>query len=382
MKRKIIFTVNTYFPLKDGVQNVTQYHAEGLAAKGYDVIVITPLYDNLKEDEWHNNVFIKRINIKTSNSFYSGDKKFYLDTIMKETKDAHALINVCMQTPTTDWIFQILDQISCKKILYVHGMFDFKWHRWDFMSIGTIAHKGWNGIRWGIYYSTIKKYLIKYDEIIQLHKFDLATLFFKENYNISCKIIGNAADEEFFEKVESKNDKYAISVANYMDRKNQIDTLRAFYKAEVQNEFGLVLIGSKKNAYYDQLIEEKEKLEEKYGHKSVQILTNISREKTISYIKNASLYLMNSKWEAFPVSIVESMAAGIPYITTDVGCNKYLPGGIVVKNIEEMSYWINLLEYNQEIGRVIGKAGSIYAMRYLTKESVINELEKVILNNE
>ena len=102
---------------------------------------------------------------------------------------------------------------------------------------------------------------------------------------------------------------------------------------------------------------------------------------TISYIKSASLYLMNSKWEAFPISIVESMAAEIPYITTDVGCIKYLPGGIVVKNAEEMSYWINLLVNNWEVGKEIGKAGNTYARHYLTKENVIDELERIVMNN-
>ena len=52
---KIIFTVNTYYPYKDGVSVVTQYLAEGLAQKGHEVLVMTsscdgaPLMKNIME---------------------------------------------------------------------------------------------------------------------------------------------------------------------------------------------------------------------------------------------------------------------------------------------------------------------------------------------
>ena len=38
---KILITVSTYYPKNDGVQNVTQYLAEGLCKLGNDVTVIT-----------------------------------------------------------------------------------------------------------------------------------------------------------------------------------------------------------------------------------------------------------------------------------------------------------------------------------------------------
>ena len=38
---KIVVTVHTYWPARNGVQYVTQYLCEGLAAKGHDVTVIT-----------------------------------------------------------------------------------------------------------------------------------------------------------------------------------------------------------------------------------------------------------------------------------------------------------------------------------------------------
>ena len=38
---RILICAFTYWPAVDGVQNVTQYQAEGLAARGHDVTVLT-----------------------------------------------------------------------------------------------------------------------------------------------------------------------------------------------------------------------------------------------------------------------------------------------------------------------------------------------------
>ena len=223
----------------------------------------------------------------------------------------------------------------CRKILYMHGMYDKSFNSKTIANISDLGHKIWNNIRWGLYYKKNKKIFKKYDKIIQLHKFDTGYIHFKKKYNIDSSIIENAVDDRFFDFCKDR-EKYAISVANYMPRKNQEFILKAFYMSHIDKNFKLILIGSKENAYYHKIMKLKEELEEKYGQKNVEILFNVEREKTINLIKKASVYLLGSKWEAFPISIIEAMAARIPYISTDVGIVKYLPGGVIVKNEDEM----------------------------------------------
>ena len=134
---KVVFTVSTYYPLKDGVQAVTQYHAESLAQKGHDVTVITAQNGSSPANETYNGVQIIRYSIVTKQSFYYGDKKGYQNLIISECSNADALINVCTQNPFTDWIMPILCDLRCKKLLYVHGMFDKKLYAWDFDSIAV-----------------------------------------------------------------------------------------------------------------------------------------------------------------------------------------------------------------------------------------------------
>ena len=67
------------------------------------------------------------------------------------------------------------------------------------------------------------------------------------------------ADYVFFEtrgeKPKNFPNHYIINVSNYNDRKNQKECIKLFYDSKVSNDWGLVLIGSNRNAYYDLLVE-------------------------------------------------------------------------------------------------------------------------------
>lgn len=380
---KIIFTVDTYYPMKDGVQAVTQYHAEGLARKGYDVTVITTKNDSSVVTEVHNGVSIVRVNARTKHSMYFGDKKEYRDLIIKETNDSIALINVCTQVPLTDWLFPMLRGIKCKKILYVHGMFDKRFHRWDFDGIKVFSHKVWNNIRWGLYYNFIGKYVRQYDTVVQLHCFDLANIFFQRKYRINSFQIGNAAEDVFFAEIEKHTpsiiNPHIVYVANYMERKNQERALRVFYKANLPLNVGLVFVGSEKNSYYERLLDTKRKLDIEYGAREVSFLYNLSREETVKIIKSAVINLMTSRWEAFPVSILEGLAAGVPFISTDVGCVRFLPGGMIAYSDDDFAYLITMFMRNDGMRASLGKTGYEYACMSARREFVTNQLEQLIL---
>lgn len=379
---RIIITVNSYYPLKDGVQSVTEYHAEKLVKYGHQVTVITPSYGN-KKNEIHNGVEILRIDITTRHAIYYGDKNAYQKLILEKEKNVDAIINVCTQNPMTDWCFPILNKIKCKKILYMHGMYNPKWNSSTIQNMGDVGHKIWNNFRWGIYYQKSKHYFDSYDNIIQLHRFDRAYLFFQKKYHIKSLVIENAAEDIFFEKKRDIIEKkYAIMVANYLPSKNQEFVLRAFYQTNLSNNYGLIFIGSKANDYYKKLVNLNKKLKTLYGEKDIQILYDISREKTVDYIKKASIYLFGSKGEVFPISIVEAMASGIPYISTDVGCVKYLPGGVVIKNEEEMAYWIALLFENSNTRKMLGMSGYEYALKHMSVEAKVRQLENILEDHQ
>ena len=101
---KILFTVHTYYPNKDGVQFVTEYLAEGLVKRGHQVDVLTYMYPDRTtvKSETHNGVNIIRWEAKTVHTFHKGDKVGYQQYIISRQQDYDVMINVGTQTALTD----------------------------------------------------------------------------------------------------------------------------------------------------------------------------------------------------------------------------------------------------------------------------------------
>lgn len=375
---KVIFTVHSYYPMKDGVSTVTTYMAEGLAKKGHEVIVVTPGYRNAKEEE-HNGVTIRRVEIYNIHTIYRGDKVAYQKMMKDLTKDADALICVCMQTPTTEFLYPIFDEIKCKKILYMHGMIEFRFDRLSFASFSAFVHRLWNIVRYKIGAEINRKYFAQYEHVIQLYEEDYATKYFKKHYGIDSEIIGNAADDVFFKNVDKKPEtgKYAICVANYLEGKNQEMLIRAIYKAQTSG-LKLVLIGSEETPYLKKLEALNKKFADKAGENRVELLVRVTREETVEYIRNAAMYLFGSKGEKFPMAIVEAIVSGVPYISTDVGCVRMLPGGVISNTVTEMAYWIDKFMDDEMIRMKYGAEGYSYGQENLTIGPKVDKLEEII----
>lgn len=381
---KIIFTVHSYYPNKDGVQAVTRYLAEGLERRGHNIIVITHEIQGTETHCYHNNIEIYRVNANTVHTINRGDKERVQKLICDLSSDADAIINVCTQTALTDWTFPLLEKIHCKKILYLHGIIETKFHKSDFSTISIFAHKIWNRYRTKAYYFCNKKYLKKYDIVTQLHKCDEGYIFFENKLGIKSKVIENAADNTFFNRINDKPEdfpsKYIVFVANYMQRKNQGFVMKAFYESDLK-DYALIFIGSEKNEYFNRLVQMKKALDEKKGFRDVRILTGVPREQVQMYVRHATIYALGSLWEAFPISIVESMAAGVPFISTNVGITKYLPGGVIVNSVNEMCYWFETFANNTQVASGLGETGRLYAVKNLTIDSKVLELERLIKGN-
>ena len=374
----IIFTVATYYPKTDGVQLVTQYQAEGLVKKGHKVTVITSKLKSSPDYEVHNGVEIVRVDAYNFYYWHKGNKKEYQNLVLKKTKAADALVAVCLQSFSADWLLDVLQQIKCKKILYLHGMPDFKVHLSDCSNLKKLAKTIFRNIRWKYFYTVHLNQIKKFDAITHLFKNDNSYKYFsKEGYKNNY-VIENACNDDFFENIDFDNKKKNfLYVGNYCDRKNQELALKAYYDADLI-DFGLVFIGSQKNDYCNKLINLNNSLKNQYGNHNVEILYGVPREKISEYTKNAYACVISSNYEYYPITIVESLAAGNPFISTDVGIVNLLPGGVIANTQEEISYWIEFFARNEEYKTELGKAGRNYALKNLRIETKVSSLEDII----
>ena len=107
-------------------------------------------------------------------------------------------------------------------------------------------------------------------------------------------------------------------------------------------------------------------------------MRGVPRNEIATYVNKSSLYIMNSRWEVFPISLIESMASGTPFISSDVGVARFLAGGVIANSIEEMEYWIDLFSDNPDLMSKLGKVGKEYAEKNLRIESKVEKLLEII----
>lgn len=387
----IVFVTNTYWPQKNGVQMVNQYLAEGLVTRGHNVIVLTRGVENgLIEEEYHNGVHIKRFSIRyTKYRKYVGDikgvRQFLLD--LNQNGKMDVMISVSANSLAGVCAFPIFKYLKCKKLLYNHGMRDGKLHIDKITSLKSFLKECILVVMDGLFYKVNWKYISQYDAAIHLFPHDSSHEYFlKKGFN-NNHVILNACEQALFEDASGDetcvkkyhiDNPYFIFVANYCFSKNQNRAIEAFYKANIMDK-DLVLIGSKRNDYCEKILKLLSNMKKKYcNHGKVHILYDVSRTDTISLIRSSYACFMSSMNEYFPITIIEAMATGKPFITTNVGIVSLLPGGNIAHNTKELSYWLEYYARNEEYVSCMGKIASEFAVANLKLEDKILQLEQIL----
>ena len=387
----ILFVSQDYYPHISGVPVVVQYLAEGLTAK-HQVSVATSIKpnDELPHEDELNGVKISRFVIyRDVAKRLHGDLQGLQQFVLRGQYDV--IVIECGQAATTDALLPVMKNIKAPCVLHAHGLSgllggpfaiksDFK---------HTIGNT-YNWLRMQFYYGyTFKRQCKYFTASISLTPTDSGyNYLFKhiaKNY-----VLGNAAEDIFFEQTSDRFDvptdgkPYLISIANYTVVKNQIEMLREFY-ASHRKDYALIMIGSKKTAYYHRLMQEKIALDKRYGERSVVALTGVDRKYFPAILDGASGYLVSSTYEEFSISIIEAMARSVPFISTNVGNAKELPGGMVVDDVHDMHTAIDALLSDEQRRKALGAEAKEYAFKYCRRQAAVEKLEMIlneVINNK
>ena len=381
--KHLLLTTDDYYPRTGGVPAVSRYLCEGLAQKGYKVTVVTIKYDSLPAKESFNGVDIVRFEIHTTRlKFISGEITEFKNYIQQANVDI--LINECPEALTSRCLYPILvDLKDVIKILHVHGFGGLFQYPLKINFSGRML----KAFKYRLFYFVyLRKYLSLYDLCLCLSEVDSSKTTL-EKYAQRVKILRNAVDDIFFETsnrenplfkyVQLANKRYCLSIANYFPYKNQKGILLEFYKS-VNDDISIIFIGKGSSRYFAELIAYNLELEKTYGKKDVFFLSGVAREDIPDILSNATLYLVGSFFEEFSISIIEAMAKGVPFVSTNVGNTRLLPGGVVVESISQMHKSIDLLLNNAELYKECSYRGRAYAMQNCRTEYAVDQLEKYI----
>lgn len=384
MLMRVLVTSFTYAPRRDGVQFVTQYLCEGLVARGHHVTVITEQHQGLPYQEIINHVRVERWPVGTHHLHHYGPRKEFVQWVLDHQDYFDVMINVGTQTPFTDWLLPYINGISLPKILHVHSIWDFKMHAWDLNSFDAFAKKITADLRWGIYYAMHKSAFRAYDRVLQLYPQDYSVADFHKWYGIDSNILMNAAEDAFHQgapiPIEQRR-KSIVCVANFNQQKNQIALIKAFLQSNLA-DWELDLIGSRPTSELNHMKNMEKMIREQMGakcnNKHINYYIGLDRRKIIKCVQTASIYALSSLREAFPVSLIEAMSAGLPWVSTDVGIIRYLPGGIVINDISQLQVALEKLANNPHLRASLGIQGYRYAAEHFRINDKVSQLEHIL----
>lgn len=374
---RILFTSFTYWPNVDGVQNVTCYQAEKLAEYGHDVTVITSILEGLPNEEVHNSVKIIRVPAYKSALWVKGNKKETQRIFLEEVSKADVYVMVCFFDYLSQWILPLYNKIKCRNYVMMHGTWEYSYTQIDRSSLKKFIRKTIQNIRWKEFFVRYNSLIKKFDGAFHLHQNDESYKYFKlKGQKNNYELINAVDDKLFFIDSQKKNDKTVyLQIANYSFRKNQEMGLRAFYEADIDNA-ELWFVGSEENDYCKYL----ENINRKNTKDNVKFYYGISREELYKLISEADIFLLSSINEHLPVTLLEGMAAKKPYISTDVGVVKYIPGGLVCENMQEFVEGIKILYNDINKRKELSELGYKYAVMNCSIDTQVRKMEKVLLN--
>ncbi len=381
----LLFISENYYPNVSGVPVVVKYLAEGLVSLGHKVDIATSDFKECPNEDVIGGVCVHRFNIyKDHLDRKRGDIDSYLNFVLNFNADV--IVFECLQCATTDVVLPHLEKIKARKILHSHGISGVRLK--PFEKKKDLVHTIANTYHWAYYkkyYSSFIPSRIKlFDSVVSLSEVD-DTIAYCQQHGLESLILGNAVEDIFLEptgKVEqpdiaSLDKPYFVSVAYYNQIKGQINILEEFYKSGLQDH-AMVFIGPSKNEYYNSLLEANSKWEQQYGKRDVLFLTAVDRHLIPNIIGNAKLYLVGSTIEQFSIAMVETMAKGVPFVSTNVGNARLLPGGVVVSDISTMHKAITDIIEDEIMYSNLSQKGVEYVKENCVRKRVIERFEAIV----
>lgn len=200
-----------------------------------------------------------------------------------------------------------------------------------------------------------------------------------------CSVIPNGIDMEVYSKIErEKREGFNIgSVLRVVPIKDVKMMIKGFKMAlpKLRNA-KMYLIGptEENEEYYKECLELVENLELK------DYIIFTGRVDVKEYYKFLDLLMLTSISEGQPLSILEGLAAEVPFIATDVGnCREIIKekpegeAGVIIPptSYVDLGEAIVSLYQHQERLKVMGKIGKKIVEKYYTKKDFINAYKKI-----
>lgn len=350
---RILHTAESYPPLVSGIPEVVSQLSERLAARGHEVHVATGAVPGSPREEVRNGVHVHRLELAgKQQTGIRGDARPYLELVHGSRWDAVAAH--CSQVWSTDLLFD--QQVEAPVVFVAHGLSAYK------------------DLAWREYFRQLAEWLRKGKTMVSLSRVGVEDgAFLRDHALPESLVIENGIDGRLWaaptlgvrERWGHATQPWMVNVSAHSPAKGHgrlFDLMAALHgmpgrphltqvgRTHLAHRYHLGRLGVKGGCYYSCRVRA-------LTASGIDLKVNIPRQETVSAVKEADLFVLSSAWEASPLVILESMAAGTPFVTFDVGCVREHVGGYVVADLPEMEQRIRELLADPDLRAELGRQG-------------------------
>lgn len=368
---RILHTANTYAPLLDGVAEVVRHISEGMARRGHQVHVATSVVPSQPAESVVNGVHVHRFPVHGNwATGMTGPVREYRDFVASGQWDI--VVHHCLQAWPTDALLEMIARFPWPSLLVTHGL-------------------GTNDPVFTEYYRYIPKLIPQFAAWVTISAFNEEFDFARQNRLPDPMLIRNGVNLQEWthpslgvrKKWNADGRPWLVNISNHSRQKGH-DRLFQLISRLRGTGARLTIVGDARRADKWRL----GKLGINGGcfyqcrtrtlmSKSVDLKVRIPRQEVVSAIQEADLLVSTSRWEANSVVLLESMAAGTPWVSLDVGSARENAGGVVVSTVDEMAAAVVELLRDSGCKKGLGHEGRLRAEERHDWQSIVQQYEDV-----
>lgn len=350
---------------KSGVTMAAATHAELLIESGYKVSILGSSPSVINE------------NLAATNKYYiasSGTGAIYspaiVDTIALKkiilTENPNLILVEGWQTALTDKVSELSKKLGYPVMVVSHGI---SLHRFSNTILDFLR-----AIAWLPYRYNFNKRLSGLSVLTTLDCKSNSLRFYDrmiaEKMNLPlCKLSNTAVNYINNRKIPYAAREREILIVGYFSPiKNQLGIINIIRK--LPQDIKASFIGPKNGSYYEKCYKQVFRL-----NLSERVSFFEDHEVNLPQkLSLARMVVLLSKTEVLPLTLLEAMASGTPFVASSVGAIPSLEGGIVVSNEKEAIKAIIMLDQSKDLWNEMSKKGMAFYKKNYSRDIIKNQL--------
>ncbi len=355
---RILIAAPTFPPQGGGVAEVVRRQQVYLAGRGHTVEVVSGALNSAPAQDG-----VRRFDVNSGRFpvYASGDRwginspaeKARYIQFLKEYPSDVILVH-CWQAWCTDWAFEHVSEIGKPLALFSHGTSVNTFSG----SLGFLRYLRWREYAW----RTIPRILQAAAGVFVLEDHVDQDRFFDCNWarrlGVRTRVVSNGCSPELLDQPASecaRDELIVLCVAQFTPEKNPAAVVDAFAKANWPGA-RLIICGSLITKYYYDLCQRIAILPVQLRER-IAVEVGPDRNRLLQLYRQASIVVSASTTECQPLVLIDAMGAGVPYLSTRVGCVAALPGGVVAEQGDGFAKELRRLLSDPELRRELGDIG-------------------------